>query len=97
MQLNIPGEYESLLRSRAQAAGFDDRIDEYIIKLISRDTDSTVDGPPELDISNLSAESVAELIDEGYASGIAGEMDAAYFNHLRDDLLGQAPGGQAQN
>ena len=94
MQLDISSEYESLIKARAHAAGFEDRVGEYLIRLLTQDAEHSTPGVT--DLANSSPEEVSLLIDEGYASGIAGEMDKAYFNCLRDDLRQQDSGNQTK-
>ncbi len=89
MQLNISNEYELLIKARAHAAGFEDRVGEYLVRLVTQDAETGKSDLSTWNLQNLSSEEITQFIDDGYSSGIAGEMNQAYFDRLRDDLQQQ--------
>jgi hypothetical protein len=78
MTIDFPDELVLLLRQAAAAAGFGDRLGEYIgyLAQLELDTPPIPPGPPELSIDGKSEEEIAGMLDEGLASGPPITMDS---------------------
>ena len=88
MQLNIPTQFEPIIRQRATAAGFDD-VEKYIIQRLV-----TEDGDPEVEAYlRGKQDQIEKLIDEAYAAGPPTPLTKDDFQQARERLARQLEPG----
>lgn len=85
MQINLPDDAAPLLRQRAAAAGFADRLDAYVAHLIASDEEDR-GAPSEQTIEGKSPEEIEAMITAGFESGPATPMAKADWQRLHDRI-----------
>lgn len=80
MNIKIPSDAEPLLMRNAALAGFDD-LHEYVLSLILQDNKQH-----ETALPNANDPRIVKAIDEGYASGDAGEVTPEFWEQRRRKL-----------
>ncbi|MEO0530936.1 MAG: hypothetical protein AAF266_10240 [Planctomycetota bacterium] len=86
MQINLTDDAASLLRRKAAAAGFADRLDAYVTHLITEDGLEDCGAPVEQSLSGRGREEVEALITAGFESGPAEPMTDADWQRLHDRI-----------
>ncbi|MCG8586576.1 MAG: hypothetical protein MI757_17880 [Pirellulales bacterium] len=79
MTLNLPPNIESIARKKAAAAGLSG-VDEFVQRLIENASPEQALLPPPTDPRIIAA------IDDGFASGVEGVMDATFWKEREDRL-----------
>ena len=81
MQINISGEAEALLKRNAALAGFEDDVEQYVLSLILED-----EPEPPVAMPAANDPRIIQAIDEGFASGDAGEITPEFWEERRRKL-----------
>ena len=79
MSLDLPPEIEAIAKEKAALAGMAD-VDTFVQRLIENATPEQALLPPPGDARILAA------VSKGFASGVEGEMDEAFWQERRDEL-----------
>ena len=79
MTLNLPPEIEAIAKAKAAQAGLPN-VESFVVRIIENVTPELALLPPSSDPRIVAA------INEGFASGIEGEMDDAFWQERADKL-----------
>ncbi|MEQ8790195.1 MAG: hypothetical protein RIC55_28120 [Pirellulaceae bacterium] len=80
MQITIPGDAEELVKRKAALAGFTD-VGEYVLDLVIAD-----DRQRDAALPDPNDPRIIQTIEDGYASGDAGEISAEFWEERRRKL-----------
>ena len=78
MTITLPDAMRAALERKAAAAGFAS-VDEFVVDALTDDYEAGSTRPPHF----RTREELHKLLDEGMASGVAGEMDDAFWAERR--------------
>ena len=92
MTVTLPDVLWNTLEKKAAAAGFA-TVDEYVVDSLTDDYEAGSTRPPDF----TTRAEFEKLIDEGFASGIAGEMDDAFWAERRRVLAAKLNGSAGRS